>query len=561
MTAANTSFPALVERGLRLIGSRGPLSAEELARGMFGNTLGPWARLVEKVLGDDDRLVHLPDGRYALAHRQLSAAGLVVLATGPKPWKDPIVALGAARWRGERVETVEWFVQPGEPCRLPQYLARYGVTEAALADGVPLARAVEELVDFVGDAPLAGLDVAVGVARLQFALRELGRPSLANELRELAVAGDERPDLLRLAKRSGLPVPDRPRPSTLAALAARLARTDPPARRARERRADYSAAARQSALDSTAWRHLLDSRLLGAIPDSPGVYLFRDAAGRLLYVGKASSLRTRLASYLTGNFPLVRQMPGLVEATARLEHESLPCELAARLREAELIAAESPPYNVQRNVEPRLVRASLVLDGDPDGDGRRVPRLALREDDRGVLTTARAAADALADARRQWWPTRPSAADRPSPEAVLTRLAELQIRFEHATRTAAVTATLRADDLAAGLMVGAPERALRRPTADEAEPADGWSRERTDAEWRAARLGAQPRHPAWAALLVDATGLRACVQLDDEPTRDSVAAALSRAPERPRAIDLAPLSVLLAALRRVEPGLVAWPCA
>ena len=35
----------------------------------------------------------------------------------------------------------------------------------------------------------------------------------------------------------------------------------------------------------------------GEVPDSPGVYRFRDQHGRVIYVGKAKSLRSRLASY------------------------------------------------------------------------------------------------------------------------------------------------------------------------------------------------------------------------------------------------------------------------
>ncbi|MFN2624838.1 MAG: GIY-YIG nuclease family protein, partial [Mycobacteriales bacterium] len=35
----------------------------------------------------------------------------------------------------------------------------------------------------------------------------------------------------------------------------------------------------------------------GSIPDAPGVYRFRDRDGRVIYVGKAKSLRSRLSSY------------------------------------------------------------------------------------------------------------------------------------------------------------------------------------------------------------------------------------------------------------------------
>src|SRR5207302_2119836 len=129
------------------------------------------------------------DGRAALP------IGLVVLAAGPKPWRDPILALGAARLRPDgTLERWESLVRPpgedGRTVRVPRYLADYGVVVAELEEAPPLARALDDLLGFVGDAPLAGLDLGVAVARLQYALRELGRPPLDNPLIELSVAAD-----------------------------------------------------------------------------------------------------------------------------------------------------------------------------------------------------------------------------------------------------------------------------------------------------------------------------------------------------------------------------------
>ena len=42
----------------------------------------------------------------------------------------------------------------------------------------------------------------------------------------------------------------------------------------------------------------------GTIPTEPGVYRFRDAHGRVIYVGKAKSLRSRLSNYFQTNLPV-----------------------------------------------------------------------------------------------------------------------------------------------------------------------------------------------------------------------------------------------------------------
>jgi excinuclease ABC subunit C len=87
-------------------------------------------------------------------------------------------------------------------------------------------------------------------------------------------------------------------------------------------------------------------------PDLPGVYLFKDAGGSVLYAGKALSLRRRLASYLSalggaegGRLPLkVRDMVG---KAASLEWIVTTNEVEALLLEHNLIKQHRPPFNIR----------------------------------------------------------------------------------------------------------------------------------------------------------------------------------------------------------------------
>jgi excinuclease ABC subunit C len=77
------------------------------------------------------------------------------------------------------------------------------------------------------------------------------------------------------------------------------------------------------------------------------VYRFHDAAGALLYVGKAANLRRRLGQYrLTGRRKKERKRRALVKAAARITWEVCESPLAAALAEIRLIQALRPPRNV-----------------------------------------------------------------------------------------------------------------------------------------------------------------------------------------------------------------------
>lgn len=85
----------------------------------------------------------------------------------------------------------------------------------------------------------------------------------------------------------------------------------------------------------------------GSIPDAPGVYKFRDATKRVVYVGKAKSLRSRLNSYfadITGLHPRTRQM---VTTAASVEWTVVSTEVEALQLEYNWIKEFDPRFNVR----------------------------------------------------------------------------------------------------------------------------------------------------------------------------------------------------------------------
>jgi excinuclease ABC subunit C len=81
------------------------------------------------------------------------------------------------------------------------------------------------------------------------------------------------------------------------------------------------------------------------VPDAPGVYLFKDRRGRLLYVGKARSLRKRVASYFVRG-PEATKTEALLDSFADLETIVTNTELEALLLENSLIKKHRPRYNI-----------------------------------------------------------------------------------------------------------------------------------------------------------------------------------------------------------------------
>lgn len=85
----------------------------------------------------------------------------------------------------------------------------------------------------------------------------------------------------------------------------------------------------------------------GTIPDAPGSYQFKDDAGRVIYVGKASSLRSRLSSYFQNPINLHPRTAQMVATASSVEWIQVANEVEALMLEYNLIKEHRPRFNVR----------------------------------------------------------------------------------------------------------------------------------------------------------------------------------------------------------------------
>jgi excinuclease ABC subunit C len=85
----------------------------------------------------------------------------------------------------------------------------------------------------------------------------------------------------------------------------------------------------------------------GSIPDSPGVYRFRDPTGRVIYVGKAKSLRSRVSSYFQDVSNLHDRTARMVKTAASVEWTVVETEVEALQLEYSWIKEYDPRFNVK----------------------------------------------------------------------------------------------------------------------------------------------------------------------------------------------------------------------
>ena len=81
------------------------------------------------------------------------------------------------------------------------------------------------------------------------------------------------------------------------------------------------------------------------LPKSPGVYLFKDSTGKIIYIGKAIDLRARVSSYFSGKPPDPKTRR-LVARISGLDYILVDNEVEALVLEANLVRKHRPRYNI-----------------------------------------------------------------------------------------------------------------------------------------------------------------------------------------------------------------------
>ena len=80
------------------------------------------------------------------------------------------------------------------------------------------------------------------------------------------------------------------------------------------------------------------------LPQASGVYIFKNAQGKIIYIGKAKSLKKRVQTYFSRDLSTKTQ--AMVEKIADLEYQLTPSEAQAQILEASLVKENQPQYNI-----------------------------------------------------------------------------------------------------------------------------------------------------------------------------------------------------------------------
>ena len=284
--------------------------------------------------------------------------------TGGDRNNDLITEIGAIKVRGGVcLGTFQTLVNPGRA--IPATITVLtGITDTMVVQAPRIEGVLVSLLEFCGDAVIVGHNVRFDVGFLNAALARTQRPKLTNAT----------VDTVALARRL---VRDEVPDCRLGTLASRLRLDHQPSHRALddalatadllhlllERAASFGV----MGLDDL---HMLPKiaghpqvaklKLTNHLPRTPGVYLFHDARGEVLYVGKATNLRQRVRSYFGSEDR--RKIGPMLREAQRVSYVETHHPLTAGVLELRYLHELAPRYNKQGTTWDRYCYVRLSLE-------------------------------------------------------------------------------------------------------------------------------------------------------------------------------------------------------
>ncbi|MET9343577.1 DEDD exonuclease domain-containing protein [Nonomuraea sp. NPDC003804] len=317
--------------------------------------------------------------------------------TGGSAQEHAITEIGAVKVRaGEVLGEFATLVDPGGP--IPPFISVLtGITDAMVMAAPRIESVLPSFLEFISGATLVAHNAAFDTGFIKAACAAQGYPPPANpvvdtvDLARRVLTRDEIPNakLSTLARFFHSPVEPCHRAlqdarATVDVLHGLIARAGSFQVHTLE---ELKSFVRAPTPEQQRKRHLAET-----VPHAPGVYLFEDARGEVLYIGKSTNLRNRVRSYFTASEtrPRIREMIGIAE---QVRHIVCATPLEAEVRELRLIGGAKPRYNRRSRFPEKVVW--LKLTDEP------FPRLSivreLKDDGAaylGPFTSAKAADDA-----------------------------------------------------------------------------------------------------------------------------------------------------------------------
>lgn len=269
--------------------------------------------------------------------------------TGGSAEDSAITEIGAVKVRGgEVLGEFATLVDPGRG--IPAFVAVLtGITDSMVAAAPPIDGVLPAFLEFAGDAVLVAHNAPFDIGFLKAACARAGRDWPTHRVVDTALlarrvlTSDEVPDCKLATLSAHFKAATTPIHRALAdaratvdVLHGLIERLGPLGVHSLDELRSFTAQVSEAQRRK---RHLAEH-----LPHAPGVYVFRDAAGRPLYVGTSKDVRSRVRHYFVASEQRSR-MAEMVALADRVDAIVCAHPLEAEVREVRMIAEHKPPYN------------------------------------------------------------------------------------------------------------------------------------------------------------------------------------------------------------------------